>query len=267
MPSVDIAGRSLYYERTGQGAGAPPLLLIQGMSGHHGMWGRALLEPLEQRFDLVVYDHRGIGASAPTDGAFALAELAEDGIALLDALDLPDAHVMGISMGGMVAQELVLARPDRVRTLTIGCSYCGGPGSQLADPADFAVLAEAMQSGDIERALRASFEINVSPGFQTDAHYAAFREAAISVRAPLETIMLQLQAIAVFDVQARLGEIAVPTQVIHGTADRLLPYPNGPLIAERIPGARLETYDGVGHLFWLEDPERTVRLLTTHAGV
>jgi 3-oxoadipate enol-lactonase len=262
MPTVDVAGRPLHYLRSGSG---PPLLLIQGMSGTHLTWGEALLEQLRPAFDVIVYDHRGIGHSGPVSEPFTLAELAGDALGVLDALGVEDAHVLGISMGGMIAQELVLAAPARVRTLTIGCSYCGGPGSSLADPADLGVLFEAMQSGDRERSIRAAFEINVSAAFQTDAHFDAFRQNAIDLPVAVPVILLQAQAIATFDVQERLGEVRVPTLVLHGDADRMLPFPNGELIASRVPGARLERYDGVGHMFWTEDPDRTAALLRAHA--
>jgi 3-oxoadipate enol-lactonase len=264
MPTVDIAGRPLHYLRSGSG---PPLLLIQGMSGTHLSWGEPLLEQLRPVFDVITYDHRGIGHSGPVTEPFTIAELAEDAVALLDALEVETAHVLGISMGGMVAQELVLAAPDRVRTLAIGCSYCGGPGAELADPADLGALFEAMQSGDRERAIRAAFEINVSPAFQTDEHYATFHEMALALPAPVPVILLQAQAISTFATQERLSEVDAPTLVLHGDVDRMLPFPNGELIAARIPGARLERYAGVGHLFWAEDPDRTAALLREHAGV
>ena len=219
MPTAEIAGRPLYYERTGAGPGAEPLLLVQGLSGHHQTWGRPLLELLEPRFDVIVYDHRGIGGSGPVSEPFTLRDLADDAAALLRALEIEDAHVMGISMGGMVAQQFALDHPEQLRTLTIGCSYCGGPGSSLTDPEDFGKLVMEIQSGDIERAIRAAYELNVSPGFHSEEHYAAFREIALAQPAPIPVIMLQAQAIAQFDVQALLGDIDAPTLVIHGTAD------------------------------------------------
>ena len=104
---------------------------------------------------MICFDNRGMGLSSPVAEAFSIAEMAADTAALLDALEIERAHVLGISMGGMVAQELALAHPERLRSLTIGCSYCGGPGSQLMDPADFQALAEAMASGDRGRVHRA----------------------------------------------------------------------------------------------------------------
>src|SRR6476661_6933673 len=96
---------NLHHVRRGAG---DPLLLIQGMSGNHEHWGTRLLELLERDFDVIAYDHRGVGWSPEITGSFTIAELAEDADALLDRLGVDSAHVLGISMGGMVAQELAL---------------------------------------------------------------------------------------------------------------------------------------------------------------
>ena len=131
MATIDVAGRPIEYVRRGTGE---PLLLIQGMSGTHASWGEPFLSLLEPHLDLIAYDHRGIGASAPRDGSFTIADLAQDAAGVLDALGIERAHVLGISMGGMVAQELAIAHPERLRTLTIGCSYPGGAGSKRSWP-------------------------------------------------------------------------------------------------------------------------------------
>ena len=236
------------------------------MSANHLAWGRAFSSLLERDFEVIAFDNRGMGLSSPVAEAFSIAEMAADTAALLEALEIESAHVMGISMGGMIAQELALAHPGKLRSLTLGCTYCGGEGSQLMDPADFQGLVEAMASGDAQRVFRAMYELNLSPGFRAEeGRYAEFTAMAEALPAPRETIGLQVQAIAAHDTSARLPDIAAPTLVIHGTADRVLGYPNGPLIAGLIPGARLETYEDVGHMFWWEQPERTADLVRQHA--
>lgn len=262
MPKAGVEGIELNYERAGEGE---PLLLIQGMSGTHAAWGVPFLTELERSFDCVVFDNRGIGHSSPAHQLFTIAELAEDTVGLLDALEIERAHVLGISMGGMIAQDLALAHPERLRSLTLGCSYCGGPGSQLMDPADFQALAGAMASGDQGKVLRAMWELNLSPGFRAEeSRFAEFAAMASAVPVPQETVQLQLQAIVAHDTSARLPEIEVATLVVHGSADRVLPFPNGPLIASLIPGSRLERLDEVGHMFWWEQPQRAADLIRAH---
>jgi 3-oxoadipate enol-lactonase len=265
MPLAQAGAVELSYDRDGDG---PPLLLIMGMSGTKHHWGEALLEELRRDFETIVYDHRDAGDSTRTEQPFTIADLAEDAAGLLSALEVDSAHVMGISMGGMIAQELVLAHPDRLRSLTLGCSYCGGAGSALAGEGVMRKLAEGMSSGDRERAIRASWEVNVSPSFAANEDaWVRFRATGMRYGLAVAVIMRQMQAIAEHDTSARLPRISAPTQVVHGTLDQLLPVQNGHMIAGLIPNSRLEIYEGVGHMFFLEEPERTARLVREHASV
>ncbi|HEX5608515.1 MAG TPA: alpha/beta fold hydrolase [Solirubrobacterales bacterium] len=263
MPTAGVAGREINYERAGAGE---PLLLIQGLSGTHLAWGEPFKAELESSFDTIAFDNRGVGRSGPVTEPFTIAEMAADAAGLLDALEVETTHVLGISMGGMIAQELALAHPERIRTLTLGCTYCGGEGSSLTDPADSTPLLEAMASGDRERVYRAGWELNVSPGFRAEeGRYATFQEMASALPVAQETIQLQLQAIFGHNTSDRLGDVALPTLVIHGTEDKVIPVANGHLVAGLIPGSRLEIYDGTGHLFWWEQPERSAGLIREHA--
>ncbi len=263
MPSVDASGTELYYERAGAG---PPLLAIQGMSATHLAWGQPFLEALEASFDTIVFDNRGIGRSGEAQLPFEIRDLAGDVAGLLDVLELENAHVVGISMGGMIAQELALAHPERIRTLTIGASYCGGPEGTLMAPEDLQMLGAAFASGDREQVFRAMWEINLSPGFREDeSRYGAFAEMGSALPAPQPVVLQQMRACGAHDTHDRLAQIDLPTLVIHGDADRLLTYPNGRQIAALIPGARLETLEGVGHMFWWEQPERSAELIREHA--
>jgi pimeloyl-ACP methyl ester carboxylesterase len=266
MALARVGDIELDYERTGSG---PPLLAIMGMSGTALHWGEPFLEPLREHFEVIVYDHRGVGSSSRLDGTpLSTAQMAEDAAGLLEALELHSAHVLGISMGGMIAQELALGHPERVRTLTLGCTYCGGEGSSLAGPDVAQRLTEAMLSGDRDRALRVGWEINVSPQFAADDEaYAAFVAGAMRRAVAVPVIMAQMQACIAHDTKDRLGEIELPTLVIHGTVDQMLPVANGRMIAGLIPGAELELLDGVGHMFFWEQAERSAELIGSHAAI
>src|SRR3954468_19024129 len=193
MAKVQVGEHELHYERGGSGE---PLLMIQGMSGTHVSWGEPFLAPLRESFDVIVFDNRGIGLSAPIDGPFTIVEMAEDAAALMDELGIESAHVVGISMGGMIAQELALAHADRLRSLTLGCTYCGGPGSQLMPQENVEKIAAGEVARARHKASRASWEVNLSPAFRADeSGYAAFHEMATSVPAAKRTIELQAQAI------------------------------------------------------------------------
>ncbi|MDX6601382.1 MAG: hypothetical protein QOF13_584 [Solirubrobacterales bacterium] len=263
MPSVDASGTELHYLRAGEGE---PLLLIQGMSGTHMAWGRPLLDELERSFETIVFDNRGIGLSGRAELPFTIADLAADTVALLDALELESVHVVGISMGGMIAQEIALAHPERIRTMTLGASYCGGPEGTLMAPEDLQMLAAAYASGEHEQVFRAMWEINLSPDFRAeDSRFAAFLEMGSALPSPQPVVLQQMRACGAHDTHERLGQIDIPTLVLHGDIDRLLGYANGREIAALIPGARLETLEGVGHMFWWEQPQRSAELIREHA--
>jgi pimeloyl-ACP methyl ester carboxylesterase len=265
MPTIAVGEIELNYERSGSG---PPLLLIMGMSGTALHWGEPFLEPLRRDFELIAYDHRGVGASSRLEGPITIAQLADDAAGLLASLEIDSAHVLGISMGGMVAQELALGHHGRVRTLTLGCTYCGGPGSSLASPAVVQRLTEALMSGDRERAVRAAWEVNVSAAMAGDDEaYARFLALGLQRPVALPVVMAQMQAIMAHDTSARLPGLKTPTLVVHGTADQLLPVENGRLIASLIAGSHLEIFEGVGHLFVWERPERSAELVRAHATV
>lgn len=262
MPLAVVDGRPIQYVRRGSGE---PLLLIQGLSGTHASWGEPFLGLLEIGLDLIAYDHRGIGDSGAIDGPFTIADLAGDAAGLLDALGIERAHVLGISMGGMVAQELALGHPERVRTLTLGCTYPGGPGARLTDQAVIQRLIAGMATGDRDAVLRASFEVNVSRAYAArPGAWEAFHAMAMEVPAPIPVVFEQLRATASHDAGARLPSLAAPTLVVHGDADEMLDISNGELIAGLVPGARLEVLPGVGHLFWWEQPERAAELVSEH---
>lgn len=263
MSVVAVGEIELDVERSGSG---PPLLAIMGMSGTALHWGRPFLEALGAHFEVIAYDHRGVGASTALSGQISVGEMAEDANGLLEALEIDSAHVLGISMGGMVAQELALAHPERIRSLTLGCTYAGGETSTRPDASVLGGVFEAMQSGDRDRALRASWEINVSASTAADAAaYADFLAIAAERAVAAKVIMAQAQAVLAHDTGARLGSLSMPTLVIHGTEDQLLPVENGSTIAGLIPGARLEILDGVGHMFFIEQPERAAELIRSHA--
>jgi 3-oxoadipate enol-lactonase len=263
MPAIRVGEIEIDYERSGSG---PPLLMIMGMGGSALHWGEPFLEPLRREFDVISYDHRGVGASSNLNGPITIAQLAEDAAGLLEGLGIESAHVLGISMGGMVAQELALAHPEGVRTLTLGCTYCGGEGSSPTAPEVAQRLGQAMVSGDRERALRTAFEANVSEAMASDEQ-AWQRFLAISERraVAVPVIVAQMQACLAHDTSARLSDLRAPTLVVHGDEDQMLAAENGRLIASLVPGAGLEILDGVGHLFFWERPERSAELVRTHA--
>jgi pimeloyl-ACP methyl ester carboxylesterase len=238
-----------------QGAGFP-VLLVMGLG--YGRWGwEPLVEPLAEAHRVVWYDNRGIGESDKPPGPYTAVELAEDALQVLDERGIERAHVVGASLGGMVAQELALAHPERVARLALLCTTAGGaaafpmPEQTVRLFADFASLAP-------EVALRRFVENAVSArGPVVDALYA--RRLANPPDA--DGWQAQAAAGATFDASDRLARIEHDTLVLVGDEDNVIDWRSSQVLADRLPHARLQVFPGTGHLFFWERPDEVAAAL------
>jgi pimeloyl-ACP methyl ester carboxylesterase len=208
---------------------------------------------------VVTFDNRGFGGSEITPGPYTTAQLARDTLAVLDAAEVERTHVIGISLGGMIAQEFVLAAPQRVQKLVLCSTTPGGPQSVPMPEKTVALMGRQAQL-DPQEAMRLFVENALSPeppqGLVDEI--VAYRTANPPDGAGWYA---QAGAGAAHDALTRLGEIRVPTLVVHGTADNVVDARNAPLIADAIPDAWLELFEGVGHLLPWERPEEFVALV------
>jgi 3-oxoadipate enol-lactonase len=245
----------LAYEVLGDG---PPLLLIQGLGYGGRGWG-PVLESLAEDFTVAAFDNRGFGASDIPPGPFSVPELAEDARAVLDAAGFDQAHVLGASLGGMVAQELALAHPGRIGRLVLACTTPGGP-SAYPMPARTASLMLQAPTMPPDVALRKFVENALGDGASEEL---VERVIAYRTANPPDLGGWQSQAAAgaLHDALDRLGELNAPTLVVHGTHDAVVDARNAELLAERIPEARVELLPGCGHLLFWEEPERFTKLV------
>jgi 3-oxoadipate enol-lactonase len=240
-----------------RGSGDPPLLLIAGIPAVADDWD-ALAEPLSASRRVVAYDNRGSGRSPVTPGPYSTRQLAADAVGLLDRLEIERAHVFGMSMGGMIAQEVALGWPARVDRLVLGCTHAGVEHA-APQPRETA-RAFAMRTGDWGERMRAlaphAFARDVDPAFLD-----AFIAKKSSDVQDDEGYRAQIAAVLAHDTHDRLPQIVAPTLVVTGDDDRVIPGASSEVLAERIPNARLEVIGGAGHLFFLERPEATLRVL------
>ena len=254
-------GLKLRYEIRGQGE---PVALIMGFSGSGRGWGEAFLKLMEARFRIFVIDNRGTGESDPAEAEFTLADLAADIAAVLDHAHTARAHIFGISMGGMIAQEFVLAYPERTRGLVLGCTNCGAGHSILANQAALANLIPAPGMDPVEQARRA-FSVACGKAFLNSAAGQNILAQAIAEMGnypitPMQTFMRQGQAIGGFDSFARLGQIKAPTLIIHGDDDSIVPHANAEVLRGAIAGSKTHTLKTAGHMFFWEMPDEAVRV-------
>ncbi|MBE0569390.1 MAG: alpha/beta fold hydrolase [Deltaproteobacteria bacterium] len=250
MPHADAPGIRTYYETHGTGF---PLLLINGLGSDHLEW-LFQLPAFEPHFRVVIFDNRGTGKSDVPPGPYNSAQMADDSVALLEFLRIPRAHVLGVSLGGMIAQEVALRHPERVDRLVLGCT---GPGGTLSiRPSGEAMAAFAGAGGaDPEAELR-----RMLPYLYSDAYIAErpreiddFIRRRLENRTPRDGYLSQLAAAVTHDAADRLGRIRARTLVITGEADRLVPPENSVRLAERIPGAGLVLLPGAPHRLFAEN--------------
>lgn len=250
MPFAKVNDITLYYEERGSGA---PLLLIMGFGGNIRAWADAFLTPLAARFRVIVFDNRGAGQSDKPDVPYSIALMAEDTHGLLTHLGLDRAHVFGLSMGGMIAQELTLKHPGMVHGLVLGATNCGGPQSVLASN-EVLRLLQVPEGLDPFAAARRGWPAIYSQRY-LDTHWQTLEANLTYVLrypTPLHARLRQLQAIQAWGSYDRLPEIRTPTLIVHGTADVLVPPRNAEILAERIPGARTHLITGAGHVLTTE---------------
>ena len=253
VPVVESGEASLWWDSHGEGA--PPLLLIQGLGYTADMWHH-VLAPLAARRRVMVFDNRGVGRSSVPEPPWTVEQFADDAIAVLDAAGGGAAHVFGVSMGGLIAQEVALRHPDRVTSLVLGCTHPGGREAARMDPEAAAMLMDR-EPKSARGAIEASLPFIYAP---TTPRQAIDEDVDVRLRYPLrgKAYWGQLDAMrrhrGTFD---RLGEIRVPTLVLHGDADRLVQPANATLIAAAIPGARLHWLPGASHVFWTDQPDAT----------
>jgi 3-oxoadipate enol-lactonase len=252
MPIASVRGAELYYEEHGRGE---PLVLVPGFGTGLWIWYRQI-PAFAERFRTVVFDPRGVARSPVGDAPFSMRDLAEDLAALLEELKIEKAHVLGASFGGFVAQEFALAHAGRTRSLVLCCTSYGGTGHVPPAPETLAAIASTKGLNTAER-VRENLLLAFSPRFAEEQ--PAEVERVIRLRAesdvPESVYLRQLQAAVAFDAAPRVGRISVPTLVITGDADRIVPHQNSLNLAPAIPGAGLKVIDGGSHAFFIEQAD------------
>jgi pimeloyl-ACP methyl ester carboxylesterase len=242
----------LAYEVHGEGE---PLVLVHGLGYDRLGWG-PLPVALARDFQVMLLDNRGVGDSDVPEGPYAVAQLAADAVAVLDAAGIASAHVFGVSLGGYVAQELALSYPARVRRLVL-CST--SPGGPRAHPMPAAGLEAFGRFPTMEREAGLRLMVENSLGEHGVRERPELVEEIYRYRLErgptLAGWQSQAYAGATFDAYDRIGGISASTLVLHGGADNVVDPRNGELLAELIPGARLETIDDRGHLMMWEEAE------------
>ncbi len=290
MPQIEANGVALEYEDHGDPA-APPMLLVMGLGAQLTLWPIELVEALvECGFRVIRYDNRDIGLSQKIEGAkapgfirhmlmkrlglnprvpYTLADMAADGAGLLDALGIARAHVVGASMGGMIAQHIAFSHPEKVLSLTSIMSTTGNPKLPPAQKTAITALTKRPASMDEEVLVAHAMTVGRTIGSPAMIDEERLRASAtLNVRRSVYPAGMPRQLAAIIADgcrRERLAGVRAPTLVIHGEADPLVPLAGGEDTAAHIPGARLETIAGMGHDLPLALVDTIADLIAVHA--
>ncbi len=260
MDLARVGGLEISYIVRGEGE---PLVLIGGFTMTKESWWLQI-EGLSRSHRVIAFDNRGVGETRYPPGAFTIEEMASDTVGLMDFLGIDSAHLFGVSMGGLIAQVLLLDCPDRVRKAALGCTTHGGRHAVQPDAEVMAALAKAADPNlPPEESIRQRVPIVFSDRFIKEEPRKVEEYMKLSLRhfpSP-EGAAGQFKALSVFNVKRRLGEIRNPVLVITGSEDRMMPPENSRLLAEGIQGAGLHLVQGAGHMFFLERPDEVNRVL------
>jgi 3-oxoadipate enol-lactonase len=250
MPYALNEGTRIYWEEQGRG---DPLLLIMGLGATHDLWHR--VTPMVAPFyRTILFDNRGAGKSDAPRGPYSIAQMAGDALAVLDAAGVARARVFGASMGGMIAQELALDHPDRVESLILGCTACGGAHVVPADREVGVALAARMTLPPAEAVrLTLPYIYDVSTPRDLVEEDLQLRIRTVMTN---DAFSAQFQGIRSWaGTHDRLARLNMPVLVIHGETDRLVPPENGRIIARAIPHAELVMLPSASHIFFTDQPE------------
>ncbi len=264
MPQARIRDVNLHYDVYGRG---DPLLMIMGLGASSIAWDPALVEQLAKSFRVITFDNRGTGQSDKPDIAYTIEMFAHDTAGLLEHLEIPTAHIFGVSMGGMIAQEFALHHVPQTHTVTLGCTTAGGAHSVPPPLESLKILTAPREGLPPEDVVRRSWPLTYTPEYI--ATHRAELEAAIPrlLKHPTPPFAFQRQLEATYTLQTwdRLPRIKAPTLVITGTKDVLIPAKNSELLASRIVGAKLHLIANAGHAFMTEGREEFLRVFLPFA--
>ena len=256
MPTTQVGTHTVYYDEAGAGH---PVLLLSGLGASRLGWWKQV-EPLSKSYRVIAMDNCDAGDSSLATGPYTIADLADHAAGVIRNLKLGPTHVVGISMGGFIAQELALRHPALVARLVLVSTSAGGASHVRAAP-EIAGLLRRVEGEDLSARARRIASMTTGPAWQRDHPEDLDRIVRNGTAKPMspEAYQRQLSAAQSHATADRLAQISLPTLIIHGDFDPLIPYGNGQFLAAHIEGAKLSTYVGVGHLPPIEATPRFTR--------
>jgi pimeloyl-ACP methyl ester carboxylesterase len=252
MATANVNGCEIYYEIHGEG---DPLVLIMGLRRNVEWWYRQI-PALSRHFQVIAFDNRGAGRSDKPAMEYSMRLFADDTAGLMDALGIPNAHILGVSMGGYIAQELALNHPAKVKSLVLGCTGCGGDRAVIMTPERMEKFT-ANKGLSPEQILRKDMDIYFSDDYvlRHPEKIEEFVEISSRYYQPADAFFRQFDACLRHDTGDRLSQVAVPTLIMTGDDDPLVPPENSHILKDLIGGAELVVFSDGRHCFFIESAD------------
>ncbi len=258
MPTIKVNDINVYYEIHGEGF---PLIMILGLSCDVNWWPLDTINEIAKNFKTIVFDNRGVGRTDKPEIDYSIKMFADDTIGLMDALKIQKAHILGYSMGGFIAQEMILNYPERVEKLILCSTHCGGiksiaPSNEamnfLINPPEDVI---ELINGFIPLLFTKSF-IENNPKF-----IESYKQQMLKIPIEISSYRRQLKAMS-FNSGRRLKQIKNPTLILHGKEDILVPSGNAEVLAKNIADAKMIILDNAAHFFFQPNPEKVINVIT-----
>jgi pimeloyl-ACP methyl ester carboxylesterase len=251
---VKVNDINMYYEIHGDGF---PLVMIMGLAANVDWWPPEFLEEIPKEFKTIIFDNRGAGRTDKPDIEYSIKIFADDTVGLMDALNIKKAHLLGISMGGMIAQEIVLNYPERVEKLVLCATHCGGAKYILPSPEIMEILMKGTEGMTPEEGTELMISLIFTEDFikNNPDYIERTRENILKEYIPDFSYQRQIGAAMKFNSGRRLKKVKTPTLIVQGRKDVLVQPQNADLLAKLIPGSRVAYFDNSGHAVHSQETE------------
>jgi pimeloyl-ACP methyl ester carboxylesterase len=260
LPFIKVNDINVHYEIQGQGF---PLVMIMGLSANIDWWNPDLLKELSKKFKLLIFDNRGAGLSDKPEVVYSIEMFAKDTVSLMKALNIKKAHMLGISMGGMIAQEIALTSPELIEKLILCSTHCGPPKYVIPSKEVLELLTRPRTGLTPEQLIRAAVTILYTKDWIKNKPENVEITVKNMLKSPIpdHAYQKQVNAIMKFSSSKKLQNIKSPTLVMHGKQDVLIPSKNAEVLAKLIPGAKLALFDKSAHALFSEETEKVTKTI------
>ena len=256
MPKIEVNDINIYYEVHGEGF---PLVMITGSAADVNWWIPETIESLSHFFKTIIFDNRGTGRTDKPDIPYSIQMMANDTIGLMDALLIQKAHILGVSLGGMIAQEIAINYPEKIERLILCCTGCGG--SKAVIPSNKIIrMMTTVRNKTPEKFVDTLVNVCLTDNFKKNnpGFVAAYKERAMEYVISLKSYQHQMQANMSFNSYIKFKRIKASTLIMHGKEDVVVPPGNAEVLVNKIPNAKLVMLDNTGHLIFQPEPEKVV---------